>query len=130
MDGVIAAAGDVTRSAAAQLVLPVLSVAIVAAAPIIKQTRAVAVEVAASDYVRYARAAGLPRRQIHRMVLRNSRTPVISYVGTELTGLIGSTALIEYGFAGGGLGRYGAHPIIAGPFARSRPYALALALFS
>jgi peptide/nickel transport system permease protein len=130
IDGLLAADWDAARSAAAQLVLPVLSVAIVSAAPIIKQTRAIAVEVSASDYVRYARAAGLPRRQIHRMVLRNSRTPIITYVGTELTGLIGSTALIEYVFAWGGLGQYGLNAIIAGDFVAIQGYVLALALFS
>jgi peptide/nickel transport system permease protein len=130
LDGLFAADWEVARSAAAQLVLPVLSVAIVAAAPIIKQTRAIALEVSASDYVRYARAAGLPRRQIHRMVLRNSRTPIITYVGTELTGLVGTTALIEYVFAWGGLGQYGLNAIIAGDFVAIQGYVLTLALFS
>jgi len=130
IDGLLAADWEVAYSAAAQLVLPVLSVAIVAAAPIIKQTRAIALEVSASDYVRYARAAGLPRRQIHRMVLRNSRTPVITFVGTELTGLVGTTALIEYVFAWGGLGQYGLNAIIAGDFVAIQGYVLTLALFS
>ncbi len=130
IDGLIAADWEVVHSAAAQLVLPVLCVAIISAAPIIKQTRAIALEVSASDYVRYARAAGLPRRQVQQMVLRNSRTPIITYVGTELTGLVGSTSLIEYVFAWGGLGQYGLNAIIAGDFVAIQGYVLFLALFS
>ena len=130
IDGLIAADWEVVHSAAAQLVLPVLCVAIISAAPIIKQTRAIALEVSASDYVRYARAAGLPRRQVSRMVLRNSRTPIITYVGTELTGLVGTTSLIEYVFAWGGLGQYGLNAIIAGDFVAIQAYVLFLALFS
>lgn len=130
VDGLIAADWEVVHSAAAQLVLPVLCVAIISAAPIIKQTRAIALEVSASDYVRYARAAGLPRRQVQQMVLRNSRTPVITYVGTELTGLVGSTSLIEYVFAWGGLGQYGLNAIIAGDFVAIQGYVLFLAMFS
>ncbi len=130
IDGLIAADWEVVHSAAAQLVLPVLCVAIISAAPIIKQTRAIALEVSASDYVRYARAAGLPRRQVQQMVLRNSRTPVITYVGTELTGLVGSTSLIEYVFAWGGLGQYGLNAIIAGDFVAIQGYVLFLAMFS
>ncbi len=118
------------RSALAQLILPVLCVAIVSAAPIAKHTRAIALEVMGSDYVRYADAAGLEPAVRTRIVLRNSRTPILTFVGTELTGLIGTAALIEYVFAWGGLGQYGLNAIIRGDFSAVQGYVLALALFS
>jgi peptide/nickel transport system permease protein len=130
IDGLLARNWEAVHSAAAQLILPVLCVAIVAAAPIIKQTRAIAIEVLGSDYVRFARASGLPDRALRRMVLRNSFTPVLTFTGTELTGLVGTTSLIEYVFAWGGLGQYGLSAIIAGDFAAVQGYVLALALFS
>jgi ABC-type dipeptide/oligopeptide/nickel transport system permease component len=130
IDGLLTGDMEATYSAAAQLVLPVLCVAIISAAPIIKQTRAIALEVTASDYVRYARAAGLPHGEVRRLVLRNSRTPVMTFVGTEITGLVGTTSLIEYVFAWGGLGQYGLNAIIAGDFTVVQAYVLFLALFS
>jgi len=130
IDGLLTANWEAAHSAAAQLVLPVLSVAIVSAAPVIKQTRAAALEVLGSDYVRYARASGLPEAEVRRLVLRNSLVPVITFVGTEITGLVGTTSLIEYVFAWGGLGQYGLSAIIAGDFAAVQGYVLILALFS
>lgn len=130
IDGLLAADLAVARSAFAQLVLPVVCIAIVSAAPILKQTRAIALEVLASEYVRYARAQGLPRDEIRRIVLRNAATPVVTFVGTELAGLVGTTALIEYVFAWGGVGQFGLNAIIQGDFAVVQGYVLLLALFS
>lgn len=130
IDSLLARDLEAAHSAAAQLVLPVLCVAIIAAAPIIKQTRAIALEVLGTDYIRHARASGLPEPTVRRMVLRNSFTPVLTFTGTELTGLVGTTSLIEYVFAWGGLGQYGLSAIIAGDFAAVQGYVLTLALFS
>ena len=130
VDGLLAADWTAARSAAAHLILPVLCLAIVSAAPIIKQTRAIALEVLASDSVRYAHACGLPQRIVRRIVLRNSATPVVTFVGTEVTGLVGTMSLIEYVFAWGGLGQYGLNSIVRGDFTAVQGYVLALALFS
>jgi peptide/nickel transport system permease protein len=129
-DAVLGGDATAARSAAAQLVLPVLCVAIIAAAPIVKQTRAIAMEVLASDYIRYARAQGLPAGEVRRMVLRNAMVPVVTFVGTELAGLVGTTSLIEYVFAWGGVGQYGLNAIIQGDFAVVQGYVLLLAVFS
>lgn len=129
-DAMLSGQWDAARSAAAQLVLPVLCIAIISAAPIVKQTRAIALEVLASDYIRYARAQGLPAGEVRRMVLRNSMVPVVTFVGTELAGLVGTTALIEYVFAWGGIGQFGLNAIIQGDFAVVQGYVLMLALFS
>lgn len=130
LDALIAGDGEAARSAFAQLVLPVLCVAIISAAPIIKQTRAIVVDVLASDYVRYARAQGLPGRVVRAVALRNSATPLVTFVATELTSLVGTVSLIEYVFSWGGVGQYGLSAIIAGDFAAVQAYVLMLALFS
>lgn len=130
IDSLLQGSWEAAHSAASHLVLPVICVAIVAAAPIIKHTRAIALEVVGSDSVRYARASGLPEAIVRRIVLRNSTVPVMTFVGTELTGLVGTVSLIEYVFAWGGLGQYGLNAIVAGDFAAVQGYVLALALFS
>ncbi len=130
IDGLLTARWGAVQSAAAHLVLPVICLAIVSAAPIIKQTRAIALEVLSSDAARYARASGLPPKTVRRLVLRNSATPVVTFVGTEITGLVGTMSLIEYVFAWGGLGQYGLNAIVRGDFTAVQGYVLTLALFS
>jgi peptide/nickel transport system permease protein len=129
-DAVLAGQWQVARSAAAQLVLPVACIAIISAAPIVKQTRAVALEAHGSDWLRFARAQGLPEAEVRRMVLRNSATPIVTFIGTEVAGLVGTTALIEYVFAWGGVGQFGLNAIIQGDFAVVQGYVLLLAVFS
>jgi len=130
IDSVLTGNFQAAGSALSQLVLPVISVAIISAAPIVKHTRAIALEVIGSDFVRFARASGLPSERVRRIVLKNSSTPVTTFIGTELTGLVGSVSLIEYVFAWGGVGQYGLNAIIRGDFAAVQGYVLFLALFS
>ena len=130
IDGLITANWEASHSALTHLILPVLCLAIVSAAPIIKQTRAIALEVIASDTVRYARACGLKMNTLRAIVFRNSATPIITFVGTEITGLVGTMSLIEYVFAWGGLGQYGLNAIVRGDFTAVQGYVLTLALFS
>lgn len=130
IDGLLTAHWEAAWSAASHLVLPVICLAIVSAAPIIKQTRAIAIEVLSSDAVRYAHACGLPEPIVRKLVLRNSAVPVLTFVGTELTGLVGTMSLIEFVFAWGGLGQYGLNAIISGDFTAVQGYVLTLALFS
>jgi len=130
IDGLIAGNAGVVRSAFGQLVLPVVCIAIITAAPTAKQARAIAIEVLASDFIRYARAAGLSAPRIWLMTLRNCLVPIVTFVGSELTGLIGTTAILEYVFAWGGLGQYGLTAIIRGDFVAIQGYVLTLACFS
>ncbi|MBS7700438.1 MULTISPECIES: ABC transporter permease [unclassified Chelatococcus] len=130
IDALLAADTEALSSAAAQLALPVLCLAIVAAAPIIKQTRAIALDVLSSDFVRYARASGLPPRVMKRLVLRNSLVPLITFIGTELAGLVGTSSLIELVFAWGGAGQYGLSAIIQGDFVAVQGYVLYVTLAS
>jgi ABC-type dipeptide/oligopeptide/nickel transport system permease component len=130
LDALLAGEGEVALSALSQLMLPMLCVAIIAAGPIVKQTRAVAVDVMASDYLRYGRAMGLGAGAQRAMVMRNIRVPVITFVGSELVGLVGTTSLIEYVFAWGGVGQLGLNAVVRGDFAVVQAYVLTLGLFS
>ena len=130
IDGLIARDWEVVYSAAAQMVLPVLSVAIICAAPIVKQVRAIVLDVLGSDHVRYAYAQGLPGRRVSRIALRTAAVPIITFISGELTGLIGSSSLIEYVFSWSGVGQYGLDAIVRGDFSVVQGYVLLLALFS
>lgn len=130
IDSVIAGNWAALRSAAAQLVLPVACFTIVATAPIIKQTRAIAIEVLSSDYIRHARACGFSRATLRRIALRNSLAPILTFLGTEFTSLLAAASLIEYIFAWGGIGQWGLNAILLGDFAVVQGYVLTLALAS
>ncbi len=130
LDALMSGDWEVFGSALSQLALPVICVAVIATAPIIKQTRAIVLDVLGSDYVRYARAQGLPPRLIRRMALRNSTTSLVTFIASELTTLVGTISLIEYVFAWGGVGQYGLSAIIAGDFTVIQGYVLMLAIFS
>jgi len=130
IDSLVARDWKAAYSSLSHLILPVICLAIVSAAPIIKQTRAIALEVLSSDAVRYARACGLKPKTVRQIVFRNSATPVLTFIGTEITGLVGTMSLIEYVFAWGGLGQYGLNAIVRGDFTAVQGYVLVLALFS
>jgi peptide/nickel transport system permease protein len=75
-------------------------------AVVIRQTRVGVLEVLGNDYIRTARAKGLPTRAIIvRHVLRNALIPVITSVGLIVTGLITSTVFLDQMFNIPGFGR-------------------------
>ncbi len=130
IDGLLQGQWEVARSAFSHLVLPVLTVAVVACAPIMKHSRAIASEIVDSEFIRFARSSGLGERRIHRMVLRNSIVPVLTFVGTEIVGLLGTSSLIELIFSWGGIGQWGLQSILNGDFAAIQGYVLFAALLS
>ncbi|WP_422367351.1 ABC transporter permease [Pelagibius sp.] len=130
IDGLLAGDLEVVRSAGYQLWLPTLCFSLIVAGPTVKQTRAILLEVLGSDYVRYARACGLPRRDINRIAIRNSLVPVATFLAFELSYLFAASSLIELIFAWGGIGQYGLTAILQGDFTAVQGYVLFLAAFS
>ena len=93
--------------AAANLVLPVIALALPVAGAISKLTRAGLAGVLAQDHIRTARARGLkPATVLFRHALRPALVPVVSYVGPAAAGLLTGAVIIETVFALPGLGRY------------------------
>jgi len=71
-----------------------------------RQMRANTLEVLDSDYIKYARAKGLPESKIiFKHALRNAINPMITLLGFEFAGLLSGAALTEYVFQYPGLGR-------------------------
>ncbi len=88
------------------LILPVITLGSFYMAVYARLTRASILEVSQLDFVKTARAKGLPERTvIRRHVLRNALLPVITYAGIQAGGLIGGSLLVETVFAWPGIGR-------------------------
>jgi ABC-type dipeptide/oligopeptide/nickel transport system permease component len=88
------------------LVLPAVNLGIIMAAYVTRVTRSSMLEVLGEDYIRTARAKGVPTRAvIWRHAFRNGLIPVVTVVGLYLGILIGNSVLTEIVFNRPGLGK-------------------------
>ncbi|WP_267243223.1 ABC transporter permease [Streptomyces sp. PR69] len=79
-----------------ELILPGLVLASVSLAYVTRLTRTSIAENTRSDYVRTAKAKGLPRRRvISKHLLRNSLIPVVTFIGTDIGALMGGAIVTE-----------------------------------
>ena len=89
-----------------QVIVPLLVLGLNPMALIIRQARAGVLEVLSEDYVRTARAKGLPRHiVVFRHILRPVMTPVVSQIGLLVIATLNNSILIEKVFGLPGLGR-------------------------
>jgi len=87
------------------LVLPVVTLALVTVASYSRYMRSSAIDVLAQEYIRVARAKGMPRRLILlRHVLRNSLLPVVTMVGLSFSWIVGGAVIAEEVFNYPGMG--------------------------
>jgi peptide/nickel transport system permease protein len=97
--------GFLTASGLKALVLPSITLALYQLTLIMRLVRAEMIDVLSSDYIRYARARGLPRRYIHfRLALRNALMPVITVTGLQIGSLIAFAIVTETVFQWPGMG--------------------------
>ncbi len=88
------------------LVLPSITLGLSSAAIIARMTRSSMLEVLRQDYVRTARAKGVPERLVVlRHALRNALIPVVTVTGLQFGNLLGGAVLTETVFAWPGIGR-------------------------
>jgi len=79
-----------------------------------RYVRSQMMEVESQDYVRTARAKGVPEEQVHyKHALRNALLPFVTMFGLILPGLIGGSVIIESIFAWPGMGRMAYEAILA-----------------
>ncbi|MFU0503312.1 ABC transporter permease [Pseudaminobacter sp. NGMCC 1.201702] len=88
------------------LLLPAIALALPQAAILSRVTRSAMLEVLGEDYIRTARAKGMPRRYVlWRHALRNALIPVLTIMGLQFAFLLAGTIIIENVFYLPGLGR-------------------------
>ena len=88
------------------IILPGLTVGLVAAAIMTRYIRSAVLEVAAMGYVRTARSKGLPPRVVTmRHTVRNAAIPILTITGIQLATILGGVIVVEVVFAWPGLGR-------------------------
>ncbi len=109
LSGDWAALGDALR----HLVLPAFVLGYYSSGIITRITRGSLLEVLRQDYVRTARAKGIPEpRVVLRHALRNALLPTVTVVGLTFGGLLSGAVLTETIFSWPGIGRYATNSVI------------------
>jgi oligopeptide transport system permease protein len=93
--------------ALANMVLPVVALALPQVAILARLTRGGMIEVLRSNYVRTARAKGLSEAKVvWRHALRSALLPIVSYLGPAIAGIVTGAVVVEQIFSLPGMGRY------------------------
>jgi peptide/nickel transport system permease protein len=109
------------------MILPLLTMTLLGLAGMTRYQRAAMLEVLNQDYIRTARAKGLPERVvIFKHALRNALIPIVTILGLSLPDLFGGAFIIETIFAWPGMGRLGVMAI----FQRNYPLIMGITVFS
>jgi peptide/nickel transport system permease protein len=107
IDALLAGDWATFTAAVAHILLPASVLALYTVSLLTRFTRASVLEVLGNDYVRAARAKGLPERiVIRRHILRAALVPVITVAGVAFGSLLTGTVLVETIFAWPGIGQY------------------------
>lgn len=100
-------AGGYNNGSIENMVLPVISLALPQVAYIARLTRGSMIEVLSSNFVRTAKAQGIPMKSIvFSHVLKPTFLPIISYIGPATAAIITGSVVVEQIFGLPGLGRY------------------------
>jgi len=107
IDGLLNGRPDVTLSGLKHLVMPVLTYMVVASAQIMRVLRSSMLDVLNSDYVRTARAKGLPERVVNlKHARRNAIIPIVTIAGLMFAFMLEGVFFIEIIFNIPGLGQW------------------------
>lgn len=107
IDSLLSGQEGAFKSAASHLILPTIVLGTIPLAVIARQTRSAMLEVLGEDYVRTARAKGLPPwRVIGLHALRNALIPVITTIGLQVGVLMAGAILTETIFSWPGVGKW------------------------
>lgn len=91
----------------ASLILPVITLATACLANITRTTRSSMLEVIRQDYIRTAKAKGVPKNKvINKHALKNALIPVVTVIGLQFGSLLGGAVLTESVFSWPGVGTF------------------------
>jgi len=97
------------------MVLPILTLTVISIGSLMRYTRTNMLEVLNADYIRTARAKGLPEKKvISRHAFRNTLIPLVTVLGGSLPGLFSGALITETLFGIRGIGFYSYYAMIGG----------------
>lgn len=117
VDTLIAGEWVAFQSALSHLVLPVTTLTVASLATVARITRNTMIEALGEDFVRTARAYGLPARKIYfRYALKATLIPMLTVIGLTYGFMLGGSVVVEYIFDWPGLGGYVVSSIVRNDF--------------
>lgn len=130
IDSLIAGDLQAFRSALSHLVLPVLTLGLLNAGPILKMTQATMERMLESDFSRYEVLSGVPQRLVVRHALRNALPSIVTIISVLYGFLIGGAVLVEIVFSWGGAGQYAVQGVLNSDIYPVLGFVLFSAIFS
>jgi peptide/nickel transport system permease protein len=130
VDSVLTGNWAALRSALAYLALPVATLTLVYTPVLVKVVYSTMNEILASDFIRFARACGLPPVRIAVYAFKNTLPSVVTVVAIMYGYLLGGAVLVESIFSWAGLGQYAVQSIVYMDFAAIQGFVLVAAVFS
>jgi peptide/nickel transport system permease protein len=121
---------DIFLDAVKHILLPAAAVGTIPLALIARMTRSSMLDVLGQDYVRTARAKGLPRsRVVLKHALRNALLPLVTIIGLSLGSFLGGAVLTETIFGLSGVGRILFDAITARDYGIVQSFTVVIAVF-
>ena len=102
---------------ALHLVLPAVTLGVYTMPVLMRLTRSSFLDVLSQDYIRTAKAKGVPRHLVlFKHALRNAALPIVLMIGMQLGVLVGGAVVTETVFAWPGIGRLAVDSVVTGDF--------------
>jgi ABC-type dipeptide/oligopeptide/nickel transport system permease component len=128
IDTLLARDGRGFVSAFDQLILPAVTMALFALAPLARMTRAAMIGALGSEFIRTAQANGLrPRTVVMTYAFRNALLPIVTTLGMVFSYMLGANVLVERVFAWPGVGSYALDALISLDYAPVQGFMLLMA---
>jgi peptide/nickel transport system permease protein len=117
-------------SALSHLALPVLTLGLLNAGPILKMTQSTMEKMLESDFSRYEVLSGIPQKLVVRHALRNALPSIVTIISVLYGFLIGGAVLVEIVFSWGGAGQYAVQGVLNSDIYPVLGFVLFSAIFS
>lgn len=130
IDALIAGDFEAFKSACAHLVLPVMTLGLLYAGPILKMTQSTMEQMLEADFSRYEILCGVPQNLVVRHALRNAFPSIVTIISVLYGFLIGGAVLVEIVFSWGGAGQYAVQGVLNSDIYPVLGFVLFSAIFS
>lgn len=130
IDALLAGDFEAFLSACSHLMLPVITLGLLNAGPILKMTQATMEKMLEADFSRYEVLCGIPQDRVVRHALRNALPSIVTIISVLYGYLIGGAVLVEIVFSWGGAGQYAVQGVLNSDIYPVLGFVLFSAIFS
>ena len=130
IDTLLAGDMEAFRSSVTHLILPVLTLGLINAGPILKMTQSTMEKMLAADFSGYEELCGLPQNIVTRHALRTALPSIVTIISVLYGYLIGGAVLVEIVFSWGGAGQYAVQGVLNSDLFPVLGFVLFSAIFS